>query len=136
MSENKTKPTTATVEDFIEGIENKRRKADALTCLAIYEQITGQPAVIWGPSIIGFGTFHYKYESGREGDVPAASFSPRKANLVFYVGTQFDGADALYKQLGKHRRSVACLYINKLDDIDLEVLKQIIELDYQNPSAC
>ncbi len=126
MADNKTRPTSASVEDFIAGIENARRRSDALVALEMYKEITGLPPVMWGPSIIGFGSRHYKYESGREGDMPAACFSPRKANMTFYVGDEFEGAAELYARLGKHRKSVACLYINKLDDVDLDVLREII----------
>ena len=91
MAENKTKPTSASVDDFIAAIENPRRRADALVSLAIYKEVTGLQPVMWGPSIIGFGAIHYVYESGREGDMPAAGFSPRKANMTFYVGDGFEG---------------------------------------------
>ena len=130
MAENKTQPTSVSVEDFISGIENSRRKADALIALQMYKEITGLPPVMWGPSIIGFGTHHYKYESGREGTVPAAAFSPRKANMTFYVDDKFEGAEALFASLGKHKKSVVCLYINKLDDVDLQFLREIITKDY------
>ena len=134
MGENKTKPTKASVDDFIANIENPRRRTDALTALRIYKEITGLPPVMWGPSIIGFGTLHYVYESGREGDMPAAAFSPRKAYMTFYVGDNFEGAEELYAKLGKHKKSVACLYINKLDDVDLEVLSVIITRQYRMDS--
>jgi DNA-binding NarL/FixJ family response regulator len=94
------------------------------------KEVTGLQPVMWGPSIIGFGSIHYVYETGREGDMPAAGFSPRKANLTFYVGDDFDGAEALYARLGKHKKSVACLYVNKLDDVDLNVLREIIARQY------
>ncbi|QDS86877.1 hypothetical protein EC9_10520 [Rosistilla ulvae] len=136
MSENKTQPTDANVDDFIAAIENPRRQADALTALAIYKEITGLPPVMWGPSIIGFGTYHYVYATGREGDMPAAAFSPRKSNMTFYVADSFDGADSLYQRLGKHKRSVACLYINKLDDVDLDILRELIAGQYKHGSAC
>lgn len=126
MAENKTKPTSASVDDFIAAIENPRRRADALVSLAIYKQVTGLEPVMWGPSIIGFGSLHYVYETGREGDMPGAGFSPRKAYLTFYVGDAFEGAEALYARLGKHKKTVACLYVNKLDDVDLDVLREII----------
>lgn len=134
MAENKTKPTAASVEDFINAIENPRRRADALVSLAIYKEVTGLQPVMWGPSIIGFGSIHYVYETGREGDMPAAGFSPRKANMTFYVGDNFEGAQALYARLGKHKKSVACLYINKLDDVDLDVLREIIARQYAEDS--
>jgi len=130
MAENKTKPTSASVDDFIAAIENPRRRADALITLDMYKDVTGLPPIMWGASIIGFGTHHYRYDSGREGTVPAAGFSPRKANMTFYVGAKFKGAKALYARLGKHKKSVACLYINKLDDVDLQVLSEIIAGDY------
>lgn len=131
MAENKTKPTSASVDDFIANIDNHRRRSDALTALKIYKKITGLPPVMWGTSIIGFGTHHYVYESGREGIMPAAGFSPRKAYMTFYVDDNFEGAEELYTQLGKHKKTVACLYINKLDDVDLEILREIITHDYQ-----
>ena len=130
MTENKTKPTSASVDEFIARIENSRRQADALTALNIHKKVTGLRAVMWGKSIIGFGTHHFVYDSGRKGTVPAAAFSPRKANMTFYVGDDFEGAVTLYASLGKHKKSVACLYINKLDDIDLQVFREIIARDY------
>ena len=130
MAENKTRPTSASVDDFIAAIDNPRRRGDALTALAIYKDVTGLRPVMWGSSIIGFGSHHHVYESGREGDMPASCFSPRKTSMTFYVGDQFEGAGALYAKLGKHKKSVACLYINKLDDVDLEVLREIIAREH------
>jgi hypothetical protein len=135
VAENKTRPTSASVDDFIASVENPKRRADALTALAMYEEVTGLRPVMWGPSIIGFGSHHYAYASGREGDMPAAGFSPRKACMTFYVGDKFEGAEALYARLGKHRKSVACLYINKLDDVDLQVLREIIARQYSRARA-
>jgi hypothetical protein len=134
MAENKTKPTSASVDDFIANIEHPRRRTDALIALKIYKEITGLPPVMWGPSIIGFGTLHYAYETGREGIMPAAAFSPRKAYMTFYVGDKFEGAEDLYAKLGKHKKSIACLYINKLDDVDLGVLHEIIARQYRTDS--
>ena len=134
MAENKTKPTTASVNDFIANIENPRRRADALTALKIYKEVTGLPPVMWGPSIIGFGYLHYVYETGREGDMPAAGFSPRKASMTFYVGNKFKGAQQLYAKLGKYKKSHACLYINKLEDVDLDVLHEIIAREFRTYS--
>jgi len=130
MAENKTRPTSASVDDFIAAVDNDRRRAEAQTVLAMYKEITGLPPVMWGPSIVGFGSRHYIYESGREGDMPAACFSPRKASMTFYVGDKFKNAASLYAKLGKHKKSVACLYIIKLDDVDLKVLREIITRDY------
>lgn len=134
MAENKTRPTSASVDEFIARIENPRRRSDALTALKIYKEITGLPPVMWGPSIIGFGSIHYVYETGREGDMPAAAFSPRKASMTFYVEDKFEGAQALYAKLGKHKKSMVCLYINKLDDVDLDVLYEIIARQYRMDS--
>ena len=131
MAENKTKPTSASVDDFIAKIENSRRRTDALTALKIYKEVTGLPPVMWGPSIIGLGSHRYVYDTGREGVMPAAAFSPRKAYLTFYVDNKFEGAKELYAKLGKHKKSVACLYINKLDDVDVDVLYEIIAREYR-----
>ncbi len=131
MAENKTKPTSASVRDFVAGLENPRRRADTLQALKIYKGVTGLPPVMWGPSIIGFGRHRYVTGAGREGLVPAAGFSPRKANMTFYLGDKFEGANALYAKLGKHRKSAACLYVNKLDDIDLDVLRTIVTRQFQ-----
>lgn len=135
MAENKTQPTPSSVDAFIDSIENARRQADARTALALYKEVTGLPPVLWGTSIIGFGTHHYVYDSGREGDTPAAGFSPRKANMTFYVSNDFEGADDLFARLGKHKKSVACIYINKLDDVDLEVLREIVAREFAKVSA-
>ena len=134
MAENKTKPTSASVDEFIAKIENSRRRTDALTALKIYQEVTGLPPVMWGPSIIGFGSHHYVYETGREGVMPAAAFSPRKTYMTFYVENKFEGAEELYARLGKYKKSVACLYINKLDDVDLDVLYEIIAREYRTVS--
>lgn len=130
MSANKTQPTQASVDAFIASLDNARRQADALVALKMYQQITQLPAVMWGPSIVGFGVQRYSYDSGREGTTPAAAFSPRKANMTFYVNDKFAGAEQLYAALGKHKKSVGCLYINKLADVDLQVLQDIITADY------
>ena len=128
-SENKTKPSAKSVAEFIANVKPERRKADAATALEIYKEVTGLPAVMWG-TIIGFGEHHYTYDSGRSGIVPAAGFSPRKANMTFYIGKNFKNAEQLFSVLGKHKKSKACLYINKLDDVDLQVLKEIIRNDF------
>lgn len=131
MAENKTRPTPASVDDFIAKIESPRRRADALTALKIYQEVTGLPPVMWGPSMIGFGSLHYVYDTGHAGDMPAAAFSPRKAYLTFYIYNKFEGAEELYARLGKYKKTVACLYINKLDDVDLDVLFEIIAREYR-----
>lgn len=125
MAEAKTKPTEVSVDAFLEAVANPTRRADGQAMRAMMERLSGEPAVMWGPSIVGFGTYHYKYESGREGDMCRMGFSPRAANLVLYVGG-FPEYEALLGKLGKHKRSVACLYLNKLADVDRAVLEEIV----------
>jgi hypothetical protein len=131
----KTKPTDAGVTAFIDALDNATRKADALVLLDIYADITGLQPVMWGPSIIGYGSYHYTYDSGREGDMCRAGFSPRKGNLALYLmGGYSDAATsekmaALRDRLGKHKTGASCLYINKLADVDVAVLKEMIALD-------
>lgn len=138
MVENKTKPNEDSVIEFIESLDNLRRQSDAKRALQIYNEVTGFSPVLWGSSIIGFGIYHYIYDSGRQGTMPAASVSPRKANITFYLGEKFKKAKALYGKLGKHKKTKVCLYINKLDDVDLDVLKEIISLDFalENSGGC
>ncbi len=126
MAENKTRKTGADVEGFLAGVDNARRKADSQTLLAMMKRITGLEPEMWGPSIVGFGSYHYRYDSGREGDMPMTGFSPRKQSLTVYVMPGFAGSEDLLARLGKHRTSVSCLYINKLADVDQEVLAELI----------
>ena len=123
--EAKTKPTDISVAEFIAAVENPVRRADAETVLALLEEISGEPATMWGPSIIGFGKYHYRYDSGHEGDAPRIGFSPRKAQTVLYILGGFEGQDELLARLGKVKTSVACLYVNKLTDVDMAVLREI-----------
>jgi hypothetical protein len=125
MSEIKTKPTRVSPKAFVQAVENEQRRKDGLELLALMEQVTGDKPKMWGPTIVGFGQYHYKYESGREGDAPLAGFSPRKQELVIYLATGVDHA-ALLSRLGKHRAGVSCLYIKKLDDVDRGVLRKLV----------
>ena len=125
MAEIKTKPTQVNVDDFIAAIEKPVRRGDAEVIRSMMERVTGEPATMWGPTIVGFGTYHYRYASGHQGDMCRVGFSPRSANLVFYVGG-FPDYEALLERLGKHKRSKACLYVNRLADVDLDVLEQIV----------
>ena len=127
LAENKTQKTGASVDDFIESVENKRRREDGFALLEIMKDVTGEDAEMWGPSIIGFGDYHYKYESGREGDFFLTGFSPRKQSLSLYIMAGFEEYDSLLDALGKHRKGASCLYINKLADVDMEVLRELIE---------
>ncbi|MGY5859430.1 MAG: DUF1801 domain-containing protein [Candidatus Thorarchaeota archaeon] len=126
MNENKTKPTDVKVEDFLNAVEHPTRKQDGFELLKIMKGITKKKPVMWGPSIVGFGSYHYKYATGREGDMPMTGFSPRKANLTVYIMPGFDEYGDLLERLGKHKLGKSCLYINKLADVDIEVLKEII----------
>jgi len=122
--------TPADLEGFVSAVENKTRLADAQVLLEMFEKVTGEKPHYWPPSIIGFGAYHYVYESGREGDSILVGFSPRKANLVIYCMGSVAADDPLIAKLGKHRASKACLYINKLADIDMSVLEKIIKKSY------
>jgi hypothetical protein len=126
MAENKTKPTTVSVPAFIAAITDETRRADAKSLVRLMRDATGNPPKMWGPAIIGFGSYHYRHESGREGDMPLAGFSPRKAATVLYGMTGFDDAAALLATLGKHTVSGGCLHIRKLADVDQEVLLALV----------
>ena len=130
-AENKTRPTGASVTAFIDAVENDTRRRDAKTLLAMMKKITGEKAKMWGPSIIGFGEYHYKYESGREGDMLNVGFSPRKANMAVYVMGSIADDDPLRDKLGKYKTGRSCLYINKLEDVDLKVLEKLIAKSYK-----
>ena len=135
MAENKTRKTGASVEEFLASVENKRRREDGLTLLEMMREITGLEAEMWGPSIIGFGDYHYKYESGREGDMCLIGFSPRKQSLSLYVMAGSERFDDLLSRLGKHRRGASCLYINKLADVDMNVLHELIRESFEQAKA-
>jgi hypothetical protein len=128
MYEAKTKETDKSVVDFIESIDNEKKKKDAYRLLKIFEEATGFKPVIWGTSIIGFGKYHYKYKSGHEGEAPLAGFSPRKSKISLYLLYESEERDKLLENFGKHKKGKGCVYINKVDDIDIEVLKALIKL--------
>jgi hypothetical protein len=130
VAETKTKPTETNVDAFLDGVAHPVRRADGKALRAMMERVTGEPAMKWGPSIVGFGRYHYRYDSGHEGDSPRLGFSPRSANLVLYVGG-FPEYDALLAKLGRHKRSKACLYLGKLADVDEGVLEEIARRSYE-----
>lgn len=133
MSEIKTHVSDASVEDFLNAVEGEVKKADSFKILAIYKAATGETPKMWGTSIIGFGQYHYKSErSTQEGDWPLAAFSPRKQNVTLYIMVGMGDYDDLLSKLGKHKTSKACLYINKLSDVDEAVLKQLIKRSYED----
>jgi len=127
MVELKTRPTNASVEEFLESVEHPQRKADGFKLLKLMEEVTQEEPVMWGTSIIGFGTNHYKYASGREAEWLKVGFSPRKRSLSVYLALNMEEISDLREELGKHRVGKGCLYINKLSDVDTGVLKKIIK---------
>ncbi len=126
MAELKTKPNKASVKKFLNAVKDEKRRDDCFQVLEIMKKITKEEPIMWGPSIVGFGSYHYKYESGREGDMCITGFSPRKQNLTIYILPGFKRYSELMKKLGKHKTGSSCLYINKLEDVDLKVLIQLI----------
>jgi hypothetical protein len=127
MPENKTKPTKTSVTAFIDALPDQAKRADAKALVKLLQSATGEKPKMWGPSIIGFGTAHYAYDSGREGDSPLIGFSPRKAANVLYGAKSCKGADALLAKLGKHTLGKGCLYIKKLADVDSKVLEELVK---------
>ncbi|HKO05509.1 MAG TPA: DUF1801 domain-containing protein [Candidatus Acidoferrales bacterium] len=126
MAENKTKPTKLSVAAFIDALADATKRADAKALVKLMQSAAGEKPNMWGPSIIGFGSYHYTYESGREGDMPLIAFSPRKPATVLYGLTGFTGAEALLAKLGKHSTGKGCLYIKKLADVDLHALEALV----------
>jgi len=126
MAELKTKKNNASVAAFLNMIDDKQKRSDAKKVAALMRKITGSKAKMWGTSIVGFGNYHYKYASGREGDFMLTGFSPRKQNLTLYIMAGFSGFDSLMARLGKHKTGKSCLYIKRLEDIDLKVLESLI----------
>jgi len=124
-SKQKTTETTQSVSSFVKTIEDKQRQKDCFEIIEIIQKQSGFEPKMWGPSIIGFGSYHYKYESGHEGDAPLVGFSPRKSEFALYIAN-FDGKEDLLKKFGKHKTAKACVYIKKLEDIDVAVLKKLV----------
>ncbi len=131
MAEIKTKETKVSVDDFLRKTATGKKLEDSYTIIDMMKKISKQEPKMWGPSIIGFGQYHYKYASGHEGDMPAAAFSPRKPAMVIYISKGFKKYTELMKKLGKYKMTVACLCIKDLDDVDLKVLKEIIAESYK-----
>jgi hypothetical protein len=127
MAELKTKPTEASVQAFLDSVESEQKRQDAFAILELMREATQEEPVMWGESIVGFGSYHYRYASGREGDWFLAGFSPRKRNLTLYIMSGFDEYDDLLAKLGKHKTGKSCLYLNKLADVDQEVLRELVQ---------
>lgn len=123
--EQKTRPTPTSAAEFIAAVEDPKRRADAEAASVLMAEATGEPPVMWGASIVGFGTYHYRYASGHEGDAPLVGFSPRKGNLVFYLYGCDEERGDLLARLGKHKAGKGCVYVNRLSDVDATVLKEM-----------
>ena len=126
MSVLKTKPTQVSAESHIAAVANEEQRNDAQTLVALMRRVTKQEPRMWGPSIVGFGSYHYKYASGHEGDAALAGFGTRGSELVLYIAADFEGRDVLLAKLGKHRTGKVCVYIRRLANVDLKVLKTLV----------
>ena len=126
MAELKTKPNDQSVEDFLNKVPDEKKRQDSFAILELMKQVTGDEAIMWGDSIVGFGTYKYKYATGREGEWPVTGFSPRKQNLTLYIMSGFDEYNDLLNKLGKHSTGKSCLYIKKLEDVDQDVLRELV----------
>ena len=131
MAELKTKLNAASVEEFLNKVEDPKKKADCLKIHGIMQEVTGEKGAMWGSSIVGYGKYHYVYASGREGDWMATGFSPRKNAISIYIMSGFRHYDGLMKKLGKFKTGVGCLYVKKLDDVDEKVLRELISESFK-----
>lgn len=127
MAELKTTPNEGDVMAFLETVDDEKKRQDALAILALMEEVTGEPPKMWGSGIVGFGNYHYKYDSGREGDWFVTGFSPRKQNLTLYIMAGFSRYEELMARLGRFKTGKSCLYIKRLEDVDRSVLKELVE---------
>jgi len=126
MAELKTQKNEASVEDFLNSVAHEKRRSEGFAVLELMREVTGLEPAMWGASIVGFGSYHYTYASGRDGEWMLAGFSPRKRNMTLYIMDGFDQYDELLSRLGKFRTGKSCLYINKLEDVDTQVLRELI----------
>lgn len=126
-TQNKTVAGDASVEDFLRTVEPEKKRSDSQALDALFRRVTGWQPVMWGPAIIGYGSYHYRYQSGREGDFLATGFAPRKANLSIHIMPGYQDYSAILSRLGKHKIGKSCLYINKLADVDMDVLEELIQ---------
>ncbi|MEU3471435.1 DUF1801 domain-containing protein [Rhodococcus sp. NPDC006774] len=130
MNANLTRPTEVSAADFLAAVEHPVRRADGLVLAEMMGRVTGEPAVMWGPTMVGFGSYRYATDSGRRGECFVVGFSPRKASLSLYGTTYAPESDSLLEQLGKHKRGAGCLYVNKLADVDIAILEQLVAYNY------
>lgn len=127
MAQLKTQKNDASVEEFLDSVANERKRQDSYAILELMQDVTGEEPAMWGTSIVGFGSYHYKYASGRENEWFLVGFSPRKQNLTLYIMSGFDDYESLLADLGKHKTGKSCLYINKLEDVDQSTLRELVE---------
>lgn len=127
MAQLKTQKNDASVEEFLDSVANERKRQDSYAILELMQDVTGEEPAMWGTSIVGFGSYHYKYASGRENEWFLVGFSPRKQNLTLYIMSGFDDYESLLADLGKHKTGKSCLYINKLEDVDLPTLRELVK---------
>ncbi|MBT8296829.1 MAG: DUF1801 domain-containing protein [Maribacter sp.] len=132
MTQNKTRPTAVAVTSFLDSVEDEIQRQDSIKLVELMKEITGEDPVMWGPSIIGFGSYHYKYDSGREGDMLLTGFSPRKQNLSLYIMAGFSNYGSLMQKLGKYKTGKSCLYIKRLSEINIDVLKELIKASFDH----
>ena len=135
MAETRTRPTAVSVEEFIAAVEHPGRREDAMALVALMEAETGEKATMWGSSIVGFGRYHYRYESGHEGDACLVGFSPRKANLVLYVAADEARRADMLARLGKHKSGAGCVYVNRLSDVDETVVREMTRTSVETLKA-
>ncbi len=126
MAKNKTTETTISVNDFINAVKDETKREDSFNLVALIKKQTGLEPKMWGPSIIGFGSYHYKYESGHEGDSPLVGFSPRASAITLYLSGHFEKREELLEKLGKHKTDKGCIYVKKIEDINIETLQKMI----------
>jgi hypothetical protein len=127
MAQLKTQKNDASVEEFLDSVANERKRQDSYAILELMQDVTGEEPAMWGTSIVGFGSYHYKYASGRENEWFLVGFSPRKQNLTLYIMSGFDDYESLLADLGKYKTGKSCLYINKLEDVDQSTLRELVE---------
>lgn len=135
MAELKTQPNDQSVEQFLNSVPDEQKRTDSFTVLQLMQQVTGEEPIMWGDSIIGFGRYQYKYASGRKGEWFLTGFSPRKQSLTLYIMSGFDAYDALLGKLGKYTTGKSCLYVKKLEDVDLEVLQELVRQSVDHMAA-
>jgi len=135
MAENKTTPNDGDVVAFLNQVENEQKRQDCFAILELMRQATGEQPVMWGDAIIGFGSYHYRYASGREDDSPLVGFSPRKQNITIYITSGFEQYESLLNRLGKHSTAKSCLYLKKLDDVDTTILAELVRRSVEHMRA-